>query len=164
MTPPAPSTGVHTFGLCATALITNILQLMTGSPAPYFLSVCKPNYSSLDPSCEQNPHVTEDICTGADQAAISQGRWGLSALPLFFRVTWWSQERTLHTHTCALSHAHTCTLTLAESGGGTQRLEEAEVGQDAGDESREEEVGQRFCFIMQQSREAARVCASVCVC
>ncbi|TNM96388.1 hypothetical protein fugu_016049 [Takifugu bimaculatus] len=66
--------GVHAFGLCATALITNILQLMTGNPTPYFLSVCKPNYTSLSTSCEQNPYVMEDICTGADQAAISQGR------------------------------------------------------------------------------------------
>uniref|UniRef100_H3CI84 Phospholipid phosphatase-related protein type 3 n=1 Tax=Tetraodon nigroviridis TaxID=99883 RepID=H3CI84_TETNG len=66
--------GVHTFGLCATALITNVLQLMTGNPTPYFLTVCKPNYSSLNTSCEQNPYIMEDICTGADQAAISQGR------------------------------------------------------------------------------------------
>uniref|UniRef100_A0A674NPE3 Phospholipid phosphatase related 4 n=1 Tax=Takifugu rubripes TaxID=31033 RepID=A0A674NPE3_TAKRU len=49
-------------------------QLMTGNPTPYFLSVCKPNYTSLSTSCEQNPYVMEDICTGADQAAISQGR------------------------------------------------------------------------------------------
>lgn len=80
---PVPSSGVHAFGLCATALITNILQLMTGNPTPYFLSVCKPNYTSLSTSCEQNPYVMEDICTGADQAAISQGRWDLCVLPLF---------------------------------------------------------------------------------
>uniref|UniRef100_A0A3B4B5P9 Phosphatidic acid phosphatase type 2/haloperoxidase domain-containing protein n=1 Tax=Periophthalmus magnuspinnatus TaxID=409849 RepID=A0A3B4B5P9_9GOBI len=44
--------GVHAFGLCATALITDVLQLMTGSPAPYFLTVCKPNYTSLNVSCD----------------------------------------------------------------------------------------------------------------
>nr|XP_019956956.1 PREDICTED: phospholipid phosphatase-related protein type 4 [Paralichthys olivaceus] len=66
--------GVHAFGLCATALITDILQLMTGYPTPYFLTVCKPNYTTLNVSCEQNPYVMEDICSGADLAAINQGR------------------------------------------------------------------------------------------
>ncbi|XP_068438465.1 phospholipid phosphatase-related protein type 4 [Clinocottus analis] len=66
--------GVHAFGLCATALITDILQLMTGYPTPYFLTVCKPNYTALNVSCEQNPYVMQDICSGADAAAILQGR------------------------------------------------------------------------------------------
>ncbi|XP_036935324.1 2-lysophosphatidate phosphatase PLPPR4 [Acanthopagrus latus] len=66
--------GVHAFGLCATALITDILQLMTGYPTPYFLTVCKPNYTTLNISCEQNPYIMEDICSGADPAAINQGR------------------------------------------------------------------------------------------
>ncbi|XP_077411090.1 phospholipid phosphatase-related protein type 4 [Vanacampus margaritifer] len=66
--------GVHAFGLCATALITDILQLMTGYPAPYFLTVCKPNYTTLNISCEQNPYIMEDICSGVDAAAINQGR------------------------------------------------------------------------------------------
>uniref|UniRef100_A0A8C6UCC6 Phospholipid phosphatase-related protein type 3 n=1 Tax=Neogobius melanostomus TaxID=47308 RepID=A0A8C6UCC6_9GOBI len=65
---------VHAFGLCATALITDVLQLMTGYPAPYFLTVCRPNYTSLNVSCEQNPYVMEDICAGPDLAAITQGR------------------------------------------------------------------------------------------
>lgn len=69
------SSGVHAFGLCATALITDILQLMTGYPTPYFLTVCKPNYTTLNISCEQNPYIMEDICSGADPAAINQGRW-----------------------------------------------------------------------------------------
>lgn len=68
------SLGVHVFGLCATALITDILQLMTGLPTPYFLTVCKPNYTTLNITCEQNPYVLEDICDGDDPAAISQGR------------------------------------------------------------------------------------------
>uniref|UniRef100_A0A3Q3GIN9 Phospholipid phosphatase-related protein type 3 n=1 Tax=Labrus bergylta TaxID=56723 RepID=A0A3Q3GIN9_9LABR len=66
--------GVHAFGLCATALITDILQLMTGYPTPYFLTVCKPNYTTLNVSCEQNPYIMEDICSGADPTAINQGR------------------------------------------------------------------------------------------
>lgn len=68
--------GVHAFGLCATALITDVLQLMTGYPTPYFLTVCKPNYTTLNVSCEQNPYVMEDICSGSDPTAINQGRWG----------------------------------------------------------------------------------------
>ncbi|XP_015224734.1 PREDICTED: lipid phosphate phosphatase-related protein type 4-like [Cyprinodon variegatus] len=66
--------GVHAFGLCATALITDVLQLMTGYPAPYFLTVCKPNYTTLNVSCDKNPYVMEDICSGGDPAAINQGR------------------------------------------------------------------------------------------
>uniref|UniRef100_A0A3B4ZXN5 Phospholipid phosphatase related 4b n=1 Tax=Stegastes partitus TaxID=144197 RepID=A0A3B4ZXN5_9TELE len=61
--------GVHAFGLCATALITDILQLMTGYPAPYFLTVCKPNYTTLNVSCEQNPYIMEDISKAAECAA-----------------------------------------------------------------------------------------------
>uniref|UniRef100_A0A3B1IJI2 Phospholipid phosphatase related 4 n=1 Tax=Astyanax mexicanus TaxID=7994 RepID=A0A3B1IJI2_ASTMX len=66
--------GVHVFGLCATALITNIIQLSTGYPAPYFLTVCKPNYTHLNSSCTENSFILEDICSGADTAVINAGR------------------------------------------------------------------------------------------
>ncbi|XP_051867697.1 phospholipid phosphatase-related protein type 4-like isoform X1 [Pristis pectinata] len=66
--------GVHVFGLCATALVTDIIQLSTGYHAPYFLTVCKPNYTSLNTSCEENPYVVEDICTGSDPSIINAGR------------------------------------------------------------------------------------------
>ncbi|XP_069792461.1 phospholipid phosphatase-related protein type 4 isoform X2 [Narcine bancroftii] len=66
--------GVHVFGLCATALITDIIQLSTGYQAPYFLTVCKPNYTSLNTSCEENPYVVEDICTGSNPSIINSGR------------------------------------------------------------------------------------------
>ncbi|XP_054622076.1 phospholipid phosphatase-related protein type 4 isoform X2 [Dunckerocampus dactyliophorus] len=56
------------------ALVTDILQLMTGYPAPYFLTVCKPNYTTLSMSCEHNSYVMEDICSGLDSAAINRGR------------------------------------------------------------------------------------------
>nr|XP_015810306.2 phospholipid phosphatase-related protein type 4 [Nothobranchius furzeri] len=72
--------GVHAFGLCATALITDILQLMTGYPTPYFLTVCKPNYTTLNTSCEQNPYIVEDICAGSDPSAINQGRKSFPSL------------------------------------------------------------------------------------
>lgn len=86
---------------------------MTGTPTPYFLTVCKPNYSSLNTSCEHNPYVMEDICTGGDQAAISQGRLGLCSLAASVRSQ--EPERHARTHTLMLQR-NTCTLTLAESG------------------------------------------------
>ncbi|XP_046702015.1 LOW QUALITY PROTEIN: phospholipid phosphatase-related protein type 4 [Silurus meridionalis] len=66
--------GVHVFGLCATALITDIIQLSTGYPAPYFLTVCKPNYTYLNSSCDENSFILEDICSGTDTATINAGR------------------------------------------------------------------------------------------
>ncbi|KAJ8409514.1 hypothetical protein AAFF_G00229150 [Aldrovandia affinis] len=66
--------GVHVFGLCATALITDIIQLSTGYHAPYFLTVCKPNYTTLNTSCDENTFIMEDICSGANPAVINAGR------------------------------------------------------------------------------------------
>ncbi|XP_074762736.1 phospholipid phosphatase-related protein type 4 isoform X2 [Athene noctua] len=66
--------GVHVFGLCSTALVTDIIQLSTGYQAPYFLTVCKPNYTSLNVSCSENSYVVEDICSGADTSIINAGR------------------------------------------------------------------------------------------
>ncbi|XP_043081543.1 2-lysophosphatidate phosphatase PLPPR4 isoform X2 [Puntigrus tetrazona] len=66
--------GVHVFGLCATALITDIIQLSTGYPAPYFLTVCKPNYTHLNTSCDESFFILEDICSGSDAAVINAGR------------------------------------------------------------------------------------------
>ncbi|KAM5189597.1 phospholipid phosphatase-related protein type 3 isoform 2-T2 [Callospermophilus lateralis] len=66
--------GVHVFGLCATALVTDIIQLATGYHAPFFLTVCKPNYTLLGTSCEANPYITQDICSGHDAHAILSAR------------------------------------------------------------------------------------------
>ncbi|XP_015665548.1 phospholipid phosphatase-related protein type 3 [Protobothrops mucrosquamatus] len=66
--------GVHVFGLCATALVTDVIQLATGYHAPFFLTVCKPNYTLLAISCEFNPYITQDICSGQDQHAILSAR------------------------------------------------------------------------------------------
>ncbi|XP_063311643.1 phospholipid phosphatase-related protein type 3 isoform X2 [Pelobates fuscus] len=66
--------GVHVFGLCATALVTDVIQLATGYHAPFFLTVCKPNYTRLGTSCASNPYITQDICTGNDQQAILSAR------------------------------------------------------------------------------------------
>ncbi|XP_072547547.1 phospholipid phosphatase-related protein type 4 [Salminus brasiliensis] len=66
--------GVHIFGLCITALITDIIQLSTGYHAPYFLTVCKPNYTTLNTTCDENAFIVDDICSGSDPAAINAGR------------------------------------------------------------------------------------------
>ncbi|XP_035987701.1 phospholipid phosphatase-related protein type 3 [Fundulus heteroclitus] len=66
--------GVHVFGLCATALLTDIIQLSTGYHAPFFLTVCKPNYTLAGVSCDQNAYITKDICSGHDQHAIVAAR------------------------------------------------------------------------------------------
>ncbi|KAJ7308287.1 hypothetical protein JRQ81_008817 [Phrynocephalus forsythii] len=66
--------GVHVFGLCATALVTDVIQLATGYHAPFFLTVCKPNYTLLGISCDANPYITQDICGGQDQHAILSAR------------------------------------------------------------------------------------------
>ncbi|XP_064898029.1 phospholipid phosphatase-related protein type 3 [Columba livia] len=67
-------TGVHVFGLCATALVTDVIQLATGYHAPFFLTVCKPNYTLLGTPCDANPYITQDICSGADKHAILSAR------------------------------------------------------------------------------------------
>ncbi|MGH0120772.1 UNVERIFIED_CONTAM: hypothetical protein FKN15_027138 [Acipenser sinensis] len=67
--------GVHVFGLCATALVTDVIQLATGYHAPFFLTVCKPNYTMPGVSCDSNPYITRDICAGSDQHAIVSARY-----------------------------------------------------------------------------------------
>lgn len=74
--------GVHVFGLCSTALITDIIQLSTGYQAPYFLTVCKPNYTSLNVSCKENSYIVEDICSGSDLTVINSGRSEIEILNL----------------------------------------------------------------------------------
>ncbi|XP_068517791.1 phospholipid phosphatase-related protein type 3 isoform X2 [Anas acuta] len=66
--------GVHVFGLCATALVTDVIQLATGYHAPFFLTVCKPNYTLLGTPCDANPYITQDICSGTDKHAILSAR------------------------------------------------------------------------------------------
>ncbi|NWT70588.1 PLPR3 protein, partial [Prunella himalayana] len=67
--------GVHVFGLCATALVTDVIQLATGYHAPFFLTVCKPNYTLLGTPCDANPYITQDICSGTDKHAILSARY-----------------------------------------------------------------------------------------
>lgn len=67
-------TGVHIFGLCVTALITDILQLTTGQHAPYWLDVCKPNLTHINLSTCDEAFILEDICSGQDSGLITAGR------------------------------------------------------------------------------------------
>ncbi|XP_034468672.1 tRNA wybutosine-synthesizing protein 3 homolog isoform X2 [Hippoglossus hippoglossus] len=57
-------TSVYFFGLFTTDIFVNAGQLVTGSLAPYFLSVCQPNYTAL--SCQDTAHFVSqsDACTG----------------------------------------------------------------------------------------------------
>lgn len=71
--PPSRS-GVHVFGLLATALVTDVIQLATGYHAPFFLTVCQPNYTAPGVSCDNNAYITQDICVGKDQYAIMSAR------------------------------------------------------------------------------------------
>ncbi|XP_017277094.1 phospholipid phosphatase-related protein type 3-like [Kryptolebias marmoratus] len=66
--------GVHVFGLLATALVTDVIQLATGYHAPFFLTVCQPNYTAPGVSCDNNAYITHDICMGKDQYAIMSAR------------------------------------------------------------------------------------------
>uniref|UniRef100_A0A3Q1GA83 Phospholipid phosphatase-related protein type 3 n=1 Tax=Acanthochromis polyacanthus TaxID=80966 RepID=A0A3Q1GA83_9TELE len=66
--------GVHVFGLLATALVTDVIQLATGYHAPFFLTVCQPNYTAPGVSCDNNAYITQDICMGKDQYAIMSAR------------------------------------------------------------------------------------------
>lgn len=71
---PSVSPGVHVFGLCATALMTDVIQLATGYHTPFFLTVCKPNYTQPGVACDKNPYITKDICSSHDQHAILSAR------------------------------------------------------------------------------------------
>ncbi|XP_077418344.1 phospholipid phosphatase-related protein type 3a isoform X2 [Vanacampus margaritifer] len=66
--------GVHVFGLLATSLVTDVIQLATGYHAPFFLTVCQPNYTAPGVACDNNAYVTQDICMGKDQYAIMSAR------------------------------------------------------------------------------------------
>ncbi|MEQ2179494.1 hypothetical protein GOODEAATRI_025543 [Goodea atripinnis] len=71
---PVSPSGVHVFGLLATALVTDVIQLATGYHAPFFLTVCQPNYTAPGVSCDNNAYITQDICMGKDQYAIMSAR------------------------------------------------------------------------------------------
>ncbi|XP_026884205.1 phospholipid phosphatase-related protein type 5a [Electrophorus electricus] len=56
--------GVYAFGLFATDIFVNAGQVVTGNLSPYFLTVCKPNYTAL--GCQQAVRFIsqQEACTG----------------------------------------------------------------------------------------------------
>ena len=67
------SVGVYVFGLFTTDIFANAGQLITGSMAPYFLSVCQPNYTALGCQDTGNFVSQSDACTG-DPDDITRAR------------------------------------------------------------------------------------------
>lgn len=67
------SAGVYVFGLFTTDIFVNAGQLVTGSLAPYFLSVCQPNYTTL--GCQDTMYFVSqsDACTG-DPSEVLRAR------------------------------------------------------------------------------------------
>jgi len=58
------ATGVFAFGLFATDIFVNAGQVVTGGLSPYFLSVCKPNYTGTECRFNHQFIVNGNICTG----------------------------------------------------------------------------------------------------
>lgn len=92
---PLSPSGVHVFGLLATALVTDVIQLATGYHAPFFLTVCQPNYTAPGVSCDNNAYIIQDICMGKDQYAIMSARWG-GRLCLELKKSTHGHEECLH--------------------------------------------------------------------
>ena len=67
------SSGVYTFGLFTVDIFVNAGQVVTGNLAPYFLTVCKPNFTAL--GCQQALRYIshQEACTG-DQGDILRAR------------------------------------------------------------------------------------------
>uniref|UniRef100_A0AAR2LUZ0 Phospholipid phosphatase-related protein type 1 n=1 Tax=Pygocentrus nattereri TaxID=42514 RepID=A0AAR2LUZ0_PYGNA len=65
--------GVFAFGLFATDIFVNAGQVVTGNLAPYFLTVCKPNYTGME--CRFNHQFIShgNICTG-NQVVVERAR------------------------------------------------------------------------------------------
>lgn len=65
--------GVFAFGLFATDIFVNAGQIVTGNMTPYFLTVCKPNYTGSDCRAHHQFVNNGNICTG-DQDVIEKAR------------------------------------------------------------------------------------------
>ncbi|XP_068090447.1 phospholipid phosphatase-related protein type 1 isoform X4 [Hyperolius riggenbachi] len=65
--------GVFAFGLFATDIFVNAGQVVTGNLSPYFLTVCKPNYTGTDCLVHHQFVSNGNICTG-DPEVIEKAR------------------------------------------------------------------------------------------
>lgn len=59
------------FGAIVANLFTDAGKLLIGRLRPYFLAVCKPDFSKVN--CSAGKFITEDICTG-DKKQITEAR------------------------------------------------------------------------------------------
>ena len=57
--------GVFAFGLFATDIFVNAGQVVTGNLAPYFLTVCKPNYTGSECRFNHQFIANSNLCTGS---------------------------------------------------------------------------------------------------
>lgn len=55
---------MYAFGLFATDIFVNAGQVVTGNLSPYFLSVCKPNYTALGCQLVVRFISQKEACTG----------------------------------------------------------------------------------------------------
>ncbi|XP_035526791.1 phospholipid phosphatase-related protein type 4-like [Morone saxatilis] len=124
--------GVHIFGLCVTALITDILQLSTGQHTPYWLDVCKPNLTHINMSTCDEAFILEDICSGQDMGLINAGRYKA----LFYQAGQCGSElppgrgkcfKELESGVGGVSHNIACT---PQGPGGVQVLEAWQIAAD----------------------------------
>lgn len=56
--------GVYAFGLFTVDIFVNAGQVVTGNLAPYFLTVCKPNYTALGCQHALRYISHQEACTG----------------------------------------------------------------------------------------------------
>lgn len=61
------------FGLFATDIFVNAGQVVTGGLSPYFLSVCKPNYTGTECRFNHQFIINGNICTG-NPAVVENAR------------------------------------------------------------------------------------------
>ncbi|XP_043571586.1 phospholipid phosphatase-related protein type 1 isoform X6 [Chiloscyllium plagiosum] len=66
--------GVFAFGLFATDIFANAGQVVTGSLTPYFITVCKPNYTGTDCRSRSRFITSERICTGNPEVIANARR------------------------------------------------------------------------------------------
>ncbi|XP_072443984.1 phospholipid phosphatase-related protein type 1 isoform X7 [Chiloscyllium punctatum] len=66
--------GVFAFGLFATDIFANAGQVVTGSLTPYFITVCKPNYTGTDCRSRSRFITSEHICTGNPEVIANARR------------------------------------------------------------------------------------------
>lgn len=61
---------MYAFGLFATDIFVNAGQVVTGNLSPYFLTVCKPNYTAL--GCQQVVRFINqrEACTGNEDEIL----------------------------------------------------------------------------------------------